>query len=103
MNRKAESTTKFQFLEAYLVVNRIRPYPSYLISTTPLWLKEVLLDAMWQVSNPRLIFSARPKYLATGNVVLGQLPKRLLFSMVKNKDTLLDTNPSYFGLFDLAI
>jgi len=46
MNRKAESTTKFQFLEAYLVVNRIRPYPSYLISTTPLWLKEVLLDAV---------------------------------------------------------
>jgi len=32
MNTKADSTTKFQFLEAYLIVNRIRPNPAYLIA-----------------------------------------------------------------------
>ena len=30
MNTKADSTTHFKFLEAYLVVNRIRANPSYL-------------------------------------------------------------------------
>jgi len=32
MSTKADSTTKFQFLESYLIVNRIRPNPSYLIA-----------------------------------------------------------------------
>jgi len=31
-NTKADSTTKFQFLEACLIVNRIRPNPAYLIA-----------------------------------------------------------------------
>jgi hypothetical protein len=31
MSTKADPTTKFQFLEAYLIVNRIRPNPYYLI------------------------------------------------------------------------
>ena len=28
---KSDSTTQFQFLEAYLVLNRIRPNPAYVI------------------------------------------------------------------------
>ena len=32
MSTKADSTTKFQFHEVYLIVNRIRPNPSYLIA-----------------------------------------------------------------------
>jgi len=32
MSRKADFTTKFQFLESYLIINRIRPNPSYLIT-----------------------------------------------------------------------
>jgi len=37
MSTKDDSTTKFQFLEAYLIANRIRPNPAYLIAhnTTP--------------------------------------------------------------------
>jgi len=30
MVTKADSTTKFQFIEAYLIVNRIGPNPAYL-------------------------------------------------------------------------
>jgi hypothetical protein len=30
MNRKVDFTTKFQFLESYLIVNRVCPEPSYL-------------------------------------------------------------------------
>jgi hypothetical protein len=32
MSTKVDSTTKFQFLEAYQIVNRKRPNPSYLIA-----------------------------------------------------------------------
>ena len=32
MSTKADSTTKFQFLEAYLIDNRIRPNPTHLIA-----------------------------------------------------------------------
>ena len=32
MSTKADSRTYFQFLEAYLIVNRISPNPSYLIA-----------------------------------------------------------------------
>ena len=32
MSTKADFTTKFIFLEAYLIVNRIRPNPCYLIA-----------------------------------------------------------------------
>ena len=36
MSTKDDSTPKFQFLEAYMIVNRILPNPSYLISHTTL-------------------------------------------------------------------
>jgi len=38
------------------------------------------------------------------NAVLGQLPKRLLFTMIKNKYFLgsLDTNPYYFNHFNIS-
>ena len=32
MSTKADSTNKFQFLGEYLIVNRIRPNPSYVIA-----------------------------------------------------------------------
>ena len=46
MNTKSDSTTEFQFLEAYLIVNRIRPNPAYLIAHSATRAKEVSLDTM---------------------------------------------------------
>jgi len=45
-----------------------------------------------------------PKSLSIDNAVLGQLPKRLIFTMIKNKDFLgsLDTNTYYFQHFNLS-
>jgi hypothetical protein len=34
MSTKSDSTPKFQFLDAYLIVNRIRPNPYFLIAHT---------------------------------------------------------------------
>ena len=32
MNTEADSPTQFQFLASYMIVNRIRPNPAYLIA-----------------------------------------------------------------------
>ena len=42
--------------------------------------------------------------MSIDNTVLVQLPKRLLFTMIKNKEFLgsLDTNPYYFRHLDLS-
>ena len=47
-------------------------------------------------------FSAGPKSNSIYNAVPGQLPKRLLFTMMKNEDFLgsLDTNPYNFSHFN---
>ena len=49
-------------------------------------------------------YSAGPKSLSIDNAVFGQLPKRLLFTMIKNKDFLgsLDTKPYYYQHFNLS-
>ena len=99
MNKKADSNTKFQFLEAYLIFNPIRPNAPYIIIHNATLAKGVL--ARYNITGFDLktfIYSAGPKSLSIDKAVLGQLPKRLLFTMIKNKDFMgsLDTNPYYF-------
>jgi hypothetical protein len=105
MNTKAESTTKFQFLEAYLHFNRIRQNPAYLMAHNSSLAKGRL--AKYNISRVELKTfpnSADPKSLCIDNVVLGQLPKHLFFTMFKHKDFLgsLDTKPYYFQVFNLS-
>ena len=49
-------------------------------------------------------FSHGPKSMSIHNAVLGHLPKRLLFKMIKNTDftDYLDTNPFYSSHFNLT-
>jgi len=104
MSTKADSTTKFQFHEAYLIVNRIRPNPSYLIAHNTALAKGALARYnLTRVELKTFTFSPGPKSLSVDNAVLGQLPKRLLFTMIKNKDFTgsLDSNPFYFNHFNL--
>ena len=94
MNTKADSTGKFQFLDAYLIVNRIRANPVYLIAHNTTVAKGGLARYnMTRVELKAFTYSAGPKSLSIDNAVLGQLPKLLLFTMIKNKDFLgsLDT------------
>ena len=105
MNTKADSTTQFKFLEAYLVINRIRTYPAYLIAHNTTLAKGGLARY-----NPKRVelksfaYSSGTKSLSIDNAVIGQLPKRLLFTMVKNADFIgsLDTNPLNFRHYDLS-
>ena len=59
---------------------------------------------MTSVEIKTFTYSAEQKSLSIDNVVLGQLQKRLLFTMIKKKDLLgsLDTNTYHFHQFDLS-
>ena len=68
MNAKADSTIKFQFLEAYLIVNRIRPNPSYLIANNPTLAKGRLARYnLTRVELKTFTFSVGPKSLSIDN------------------------------------
>ena len=105
MNSKNYSNIKFQFLEAYLIVNRIRTNPDYLIALNTTLAKGGLTRYnLTRVELKTFTLSRGPKSMSIDIVVLGQMPKRLLITMIKNKDFLgsLDTNPYYFHHFDLT-
>ena len=86
MSTKADYITKFQFLEAYLIVNRLRPNPSYLIAHNTILNKGGLaLYNLTIVELKTFTFLSGPKSLSFDNAVLVQLPKRVLFKMNKNK------------------
>ena len=105
MNTTADSTTQFKFLEAYLVVNRIRANPAYLLAHNPSLAKGGLARCnLTRVELKSFAYSGGTKSLSIDNAVIGQLPKRLLFTMVKNADFIgsLDTNPFNFRHYDLS-
>jgi len=105
MNKDAESKTVFQFLDAQLWVKRVRPNPSI-----PLAHKAVLDKGgvarynMRRVELESFTFSSGSQSLSIDNEVLGPVPKRILFTMIKNKDFLgsIDTNPYFFRHYDLS-
>ena len=87
MSTKADSTTKFNFHEAYSIVNRMRANPSYLKAHNTTLAKGGLARYnLTRVEFKTSTFSPGPESLSIDNAVLGQLPKRLLFTMFKNKD-----------------
>ena len=99
MNTKADSATQFKVLEAYLVVNIIRANPAYLIAHNTNLAKGILARYnLTRVELNSFVYSAGTKCLCIDNAVIGQLPKRLLFTMFKNADIIvsLDTNPFNF-------
>ena len=105
MDTKADSTTKFQCPVSYRIVNRIRPNSAYLIAHNATLAKGGLARYnMTSVKLKTFTYSAGPKSLSMDNAVLRQLPKRLLFTMLKNNDFLgsLETNTYYFQHFNLS-
>ena len=97
--------TVFQFLDAQLWVKRVRPNP-----TIPLAHKAVLDKGgvarynMTRFELKSFTFSSGSQSLSIDNAVLGPVPKRILFTMIKNKDFLgsIDTNPHFFRHYDLS-
>jgi hypothetical protein len=95
MNAKADAKYAFMYLDAQLLVNRIRTNPPILLSQIPFSAKAALRDIIWRESNSRLPRFLQDRNLSIDNALLGPIPKRLLFTIVKNTDFLgsMDTNP----------
>ena len=93
MNKSADSKSTFKFLDAKLFVKSIRPKPD-LLSTHNNSLKEGA-NARYNSTRVELktfAFRAALKSLSIDNFVLGPIPKRRLFTMVKHTDFLVSLN-----------
>ena len=87
MNKSADTKTTFQFLDAYLLVLRVQPNPAILEAREKALEKWALARYnVRRVDLKSFTFSAWSKSRSIDNAVLGPLPKRLLFTMIKNTD-----------------
>jgi hypothetical protein len=105
MSKSADTKTTFKFLVAYLLVIRVQPKPAILEAQENALEKGALARYnMTRVDLKTFTFSAGSKSRSIDNAVLGPLPKRLLFTMIKNTDFngSVDTNPYKFGHYDIS-
>jgi len=104
MNKDAESKTFFKYIDANLLVNRVKPHRKVLLAHNETLAKGAL--ARYNLTSVELktfTFSSGAQSLTIDNAVLRPVPKRLLFTMVKNTDFLgsQNTNPFHFRHYDL--
>ena len=104
MNKTADSKTSFKFLDAKLIIKGIKSHPNILLA--PHKTLENGFPARYNFTTVELksfTFSSGSKSLSIHNAVLGPIPKRLLFTMVKNSDfnDTLDTNPFMLKHYDI--
>jgi hypothetical protein len=103
MNTDAASTTQFKFLGAKLYVKRVRVHTSILLAHNNTLNKGVL--TRYNVTRADLksfTFSKCAQSLSIDNAVLGNEPKRFVFTMLKNTEYLgsMDSNPYTFRHYD---
>jgi len=105
MKKDADSKTVFKFLDAWLLVNRVKTDHTIPLAHNANLAKGPL--ARYNLTGVELktfTFSSGAQSLSIDNAVLGPVPKRLLFTMVKNTDFLgsINTNPYFFHHYDLS-
>jgi hypothetical protein len=99
MNKSTDTKTTFKFLDAYLLVRHVQPNPVILEAQEKALENGALARYnMTRVDLKTFTFSTGSKSRSIDNEVLGPLPKRLLFTMIKNTDFngSVDTNPYKF-------
>ena len=105
INKSVDSKTVFKFLDAQLLVRRVRPNPAILLAHNSTLNKGSLARYnLMRVELKTFTFSAGSKSLSIDNAVLGPIQKRLLFTMVKNRDFIgsLDNNPYKLQHYDIS-
>jgi len=89
MNKDAESKTVSKFLDAQLLLSRVKPSPSLLLAHNATLAKGALARYnLTRVELKSFTFSGWAQLLSIDNAVLGSISKRLLFTIVKNADFL---------------
>jgi len=105
MNTNADSKATFKFLDAELIVRRIRPSPKISYSHTETLSKGCIASYnLTRVELKTFTFDGGPQALSINNAVFGMLPKRLIFTLVKNTDFLGSRNSNPYNLrhYDLT-
>jgi hypothetical protein len=89
MNTNNDSKVHFKFLDAQLLVHRIKPNPSIPLAHNTFLSKGGLARYnLTRVELKTFTFCKGSSSISIDNAVLGPIPKRLLFTMVKNTDFL---------------
>ena len=104
MNKDKESKVIFKILNAYLVVRRVRPNPHILTAHNETLSRGILARYNFtRVELKIFTFSSGQQSISIDNAVLGPIPKRLIFTMVKNTDFLgtMDSNPYNLRHYDI--
>jgi hypothetical protein len=84
MNKDPASTATFKFLDAELLVRRIKAEPKILLPHNETLIKGYFERYnLTRVELEVLTFSKGSRLLSINNAVLGVMPKRLVFNMVK--------------------
>jgi len=101
MNAHDDTKTKatFKFLDAELIVRRIRPSPKILVAHSEALSKGCL--GRYNVTRVELktfTFAGGPQAISINNAVLGMLPKRLIFTMVMSRSCLVTAQISHNNL-----
>jgi hypothetical protein len=103
MNTAADCKTIFKFLDAKLLVRRIRANPKIPLAHEATLRTNLARYNLTRIELKTFTLSAGPQSLSNDQVVMGRIPKRLLFSMIANTDFLgtINTNPCKFQHFGL--
>ena len=103
MSTAADSKTTFKFLDAKLLVKRIKANPKIPMAHETLLQTELALYPLTRVELKTVTFSAGPQSLSIYQAVIERIPKRLLFTMIANTDFFgtINTNPYNFQHFGL--
>jgi hypothetical protein len=107
MNSHTDTKAKvtFKFLDAELIVRRIRPSPKISVAHNEALSKGCLVRYnSKRVELKTFTFAGGLQAISINNAVLGMVPKRLIFTMVKNTDFIgsRDSNPYNFRHYDLT-
>ena len=103
MKTAADCKTIFKFLDANLLVRRIRATPKIPLAHEATLKTNLARSNLTRVELKTFTFSAGPQSLSINQAVMGRIPKRHLFAMIANTDFLgaINTNPYQFEHFGL--
>ena len=105
INKDADSKSVFKFLDACLLVKRVKTDPTIPLAHNATLAKRPLARyKLTRVELKTFPFSSGAQFLSINNAVIGPIPKHLLFTVVKNTDFLssMNTNSYYFRHYDLS-
>ena len=105
MNKDADSKTVFKFLDAWLLVIRVKPVPTIpLAHNATLGKRPLARYNLPAIELKIFTFASGAQSLSIDNGVLGPVPKHLLFTMMKNTDFLgsMNKKPYFFRHYDLS-